>query len=204
MKQQSPHVEKLELGSVLSSGFSLKSWVGEICKEEQQLYTLLLQLGDECILLHTPTHKFEVWTLHPETNKNQGERKFWQSIFHLFSAPVSVTPHAHKHLYFIIHVYSQFQTNIVYFVIHTASPKYVFYHPYSFLQNAFHPVLFVHPSISADLLGLLDDQLFFMDMMYLPFFSMDVVEWVAANLLCVWVITHFGWMSSISGGSSPC
>jgi hypothetical protein len=59
MKQQSPHVEKLELGSVLSSGFSLKSWVGEICKEEQQLYKLLLQLGDECIL-HTPTHKFEV------------------------------------------------------------------------------------------------------------------------------------------------
>ncbi len=44
----------------------------------------------------------------------------------------------------------------MYFVIHTASPKYVFYHPYSFLQNAFHQVLFVHPSISADLLGLLD------------------------------------------------
>jgi hypothetical protein len=51
MKQQSPHVEKLELGSVLSSSFSLKSWVDEICKGERQLYKLLLLLlGDECIL----------------------------------------------------------------------------------------------------------------------------------------------------------
>jgi hypothetical protein len=61
MKQQSPHVQKLELGSVLSSGFGLKSWVGEICKEEQQLYKLLLLLlGDECILDTITTHKFEV------------------------------------------------------------------------------------------------------------------------------------------------
>jgi hypothetical protein len=88
----------------------------------------------------------------------------------------------------------------VYFVIHIVSQKYVFYHPYSFLQNALHQVLFVHPSISADLLGLLDDHLFFMDMMYLPFFSMDVVEWVAANLLCLgdhpfWMnVIHFWWI----------
>ncbi len=59
MKQQSPHVEKLELGSVLSSGFSLKSWVGEICKGEQQLYKLLL--GDECVLdtIQQTSLKFE-------------------------------------------------------------------------------------------------------------------------------------------------
>ncbi len=36
----------------------------------------------------------------------------------------------------------------MYFVIHIVSPKSVFYHPYSFLQNAFHQVLFVHLSIS--------------------------------------------------------